>query len=78
VRCEVEKFRVLPDKNCQYFPLLETLLLGSICVIHNAGKSDGCGENGKDTECRQVLKAPFFPSHLPAQFPSHFHPFAEV
>ena len=38
--------------------LLKGFTFAFIQVTVNVGKSDGCGENGKDTDCGQVLKAP--------------------
>ena len=38
--------------------LLKGFTFAFVQVTVNVGKSDGCGENGKDTDCGQVLKAP--------------------
>jgi len=43
----------------KFVALLKGFTFAFVQVTVNIGKSDGCGENGKDTDCGQVLKAPF-------------------
>ena len=38
---------------------LKVFTVAFIQVTIDVGESDGCGENGKEIDCRQVLKAPF-------------------
>jgi hypothetical protein len=49
-RCAIQKTR--------FVALLKGFTFAFVQVTVNVGKSDGCGENGKDTDCGQVLKAP--------------------
>jgi hypothetical protein len=61
----------------KYVAHLDVFTFALVQVIIDADKSDGCRENGKETDCGQVLKASFsFLLACTVSLP--FHPFAEV
>jgi len=65
------------EEACSAKPQTRLFTLAFTCDTVDTTESDGHIENGKDTDCGQVLKTSF-PFLLARTISLPFHPFAEV